>query len=115
MRDRIRARRGVAKTEDPAMCWAEVHINLGPNWPRITGCRNKVRRGFLTCVKHANREAAAQSLYLGRSPNSPTRPHQTPNPNMNRLGAIALALMLAGAPAVAGQFSINPDDWDRYH
>ena len=34
---------------------------------------------------------------------------------MNRLGAIALALMLAGVPAVAGQFSSNPDDWDRYH
>ena len=80
MRDRIRARRGVAKPEDPAMCWAEVHINLGPNWPRITGCRNKVRRGFLTCVKHANREAAAQSLYLGRPPvrrHDPIK-HQTP-------------------------------------
>ena len=48
------------------MCWAEVHINLGPNWPRVTGCRNKARKGFLTCVKHANREATAQSLYLGR-------------------------------------------------
>ena len=34
---------------------------------------------------------------------------------MNRLGAIALALMLAGAPAVAGQFSSDPTDWDRYH
>jgi len=34
---------------------------------------------------------------------------------MNRLGAIALALMLAGVPAVAAQFSFDPDDWDRYH
>ena len=34
---------------------------------------------------------------------------------MNRLDAIALALMLAGVPAVAAQFSSNPEDWDRYH
>ena len=37
------------------------------------------------------------------------------NPNMNRLGAIAVALMLSGAPAVASQFSSDPTDWDRYH
>jgi len=34
---------------------------------------------------------------------------------MNRLGTIALALMLAGAPAVASQFSSDPTDRDRYH
>jgi len=34
---------------------------------------------------------------------------------MNRLGGIALARMLAVAPAVAGQFSINPHDCDLYH
>jgi len=34
---------------------------------------------------------------------------------MNRLGAIAVALMLSGAPAVASQFSSDPTDWDRYH
>jgi hypothetical protein len=58
---------GVAKPDDPSMRWAEVPLNLGPHWPRIVGCGNKARKGFfLTCVKHAGREAAAQSLHLGR-------------------------------------------------
>jgi hypothetical protein len=57
---------GVAKPDDPAMCWAEVRIYAGPDWPPVAPCGNRVRKGFLTCVKHANREDAAQSLHLGR-------------------------------------------------
>jgi hypothetical protein len=73
MRDRTRAQTGVAKPDDPFTCWAEVSINLGPHWPRIVGCGNKARKGFLTCIKHANREDAAQ-LLLGTVAISPLPP-----------------------------------------
>ena len=66
MSDRERAQTGVAKPSRPDLCWAEVAINLGPDWSLLSSCGNPARKGFLTCIKHTNREDAAR-LAAGQS------------------------------------------------
>ena len=53
---------GVARPPKKGGCWALVRLRAGPSWPRYTSCGNPPRNGFLTCVKHQDRKAAAREL-----------------------------------------------------
>ena len=53
---------GVARPPKKGGCWAQVYVYAGDAWPPLTVCGNPARKGFLTCVRHQDREAAAREL-----------------------------------------------------
>jgi len=45
---------------------ATDYLYAGDDWPPWAVCGNPARKGFLTCVKHQDREAAARKLQTER-------------------------------------------------
>jgi len=58
---------GVDRAPKEGGCWAQVYLYAGDDWPPLTVCGNPARKGFLTCVKHQAREAAARKLQAENS------------------------------------------------
>jgi len=58
---------GVARAPKEGGCWAQVYVYAGDDWPPLAVRGNPARKGFLTCVKHQAREAAAQKLQAENS------------------------------------------------
>ena len=54
--------RGVAQPREEGGCWAQVYVYAGDAWSPLAVCGNSARKGFLTCFKHQDRQAAAQEL-----------------------------------------------------
>ena len=53
-------------------CWAEVPFIVSPRHRELVGCGNPPRTGYLTCVKHKNREEAARELQAKSSTSTST-------------------------------------------
>jgi hypothetical protein len=63
---RTRARTGRRQTRRSLhVLGRSTHLRRPRPAPNV-GCGNKACKGFMTCVKHGGREAAALSLHLGR-------------------------------------------------
>jgi hypothetical protein len=58
---------GVARAPKEGGCWVQVYLYVGDDWPPWAVCGNPARNGFLTCVKHQDREAAARKLQAENS------------------------------------------------
>jgi len=57
----------VAKPTKEGGCSAEVWVNAGRRWWPLANCGNPARKGFLTCVRHEDREVAARKLQAENS------------------------------------------------
>ena len=53
---------GVTQPRKESGCWAQVYVYAGDAWSPLAVCGNPARKGFLTCLKHQDRQAAAQEL-----------------------------------------------------
>ena len=53
-------------------CWAEVPFSARPTHRVLIGCGNPPRKGYLTCVKHKDREEAARELQAKSSTSTST-------------------------------------------
>ena len=58
---------GVTRAPKEGGCWAQTYVYAGDDWPPLAVCGNPARKGFLTCVKHQDREAAARKLQAENS------------------------------------------------
>ena len=63
---------GVAVPTQKGGCWAEVPFRPAPKRLEFVGCGNPPRTGYLTCVKHKNREEAARELQAKSSTSTST-------------------------------------------
>ena len=53
---------GVVPAPKEGGCWAQTYVYTGDDWPPLAVCGNPARKGFLTRVRHQDREAAARKL-----------------------------------------------------